>query len=190
MVKNQRRATATAVIVVGTVPPLLFAAILIVTLGAGLSGHWEVFYAHAVPGTPARLMEAIEADDMADANASIANGADPNGLVAFRDPNLTGGYVQYLRPIIVAAAKGNDNMVAMLHGSGADLQPSLGPDGLCPATELGQQRVAETLNRLHLQFVLVECNPSRNDLHEVAIPNEPPPPQFAETKSPRLRVNP
>jgi hypothetical protein len=152
MVKQTLFRPAAIAVAAGTVPAAALAVILLLTAFNGLSRRSEVFYARPGTGTTESLMNAIADGNLADAHAAIVSGADPNEAVAFSDVHVTRNLTQFLRPLVLAAARGDDNMVSMLIAAGADARPALGPDGLCAASESAMETAAAVLARHHLRL--------------------------------------
>jgi hypothetical protein len=142
--------TTAVIVAAGSLPAAVLATVTLLTVFNGLAHRWDAFYATPAPGTTEHLMEAIEEGNLAEAHAAIVSGADPNDAVAFSDVHVTNGYVQFLRPLVLAAARSDENMVSMLISAGADARPWLGADGLCPASESAMETAITVLARHQL----------------------------------------
>lgn len=99
-----------------------------------------------VAPSPATLASAIQVGDVEGAFGFIRAGANPNRPLEFSDPQVTGGRVVQVSPLLLAAAVSErDSMVLMLLGFGARMD--LPPDSLaaCLADEVGNAPVAALL---------------------------------------------
>lgn len=102
--------------------------------------------AYATPDPASTLARAIREDDFEEAFAHIRAGQDPNARVAFRDP-LTGDREVMLTPLMIAAAYGRENSVAMLMSSGARADAPGSRFAVCVARQRGHEEVAAMIVR-------------------------------------------
>jgi len=106
---------------------------------------------------PDDLEAAIDDTDLSRAHAAIRAGADPNGLVNFRHSDLTGGQTVLLSPLVIAAAKGDENMVRMLLAHGVRLDDPVNALAPCVAAALHRHSVRVVLSLWTMRAVEKAC---------------------------------
>jgi len=93
----------------------------------------------------ASLADAIQHQGLEEAYAFIRAGQDPNVPLAVQDPDLTGGRVRMVSPLMLAVAVRNENAVLMLLSSGARMDLPQNRLALCLAKELGDEEISGIL---------------------------------------------
>lgn len=93
------------------------------------------------------LAETIQHQGVEQAYAFIRAGHDPNGPIAFSDPELTGDQPMTLSPLLVAVATNQENAVLMLMSFGARLDHPANRHALCLARYLERNDIIEVLER-------------------------------------------
>jgi len=85
----------------------------------------------------ASMADAIRRGEVEDAYAFITAGADPNALIPFSDPELTGDRPVMISPLMLAVAANKENTVMMLLSFGARMDLAQNELAPCLATRLG-----------------------------------------------------
>ena len=93
------------------------------------------------------LAAAIQRGQVEDAYAFISTGADPNALIPFSDPQLTGDHQVNVSPLMLAVATNNDNAAMMLLSVGARMDLPQNAMALCLARQLGRDSIAGMILR-------------------------------------------
>ena len=123
------------------VVPALAGALAIVTVEAWRQYRPRSFYFN--PPFTHSLADAIEGDDPKAAYEFLRAGADPNALIAVRDPILTGNRTLAVSPVLWAVAAESDSSLLMLLGFGARAYPHNGRRVACLAEAMGNRRMAD-----------------------------------------------
>ena len=93
----------------------------------------------------ASLADAIQHQGLEEAYAFIRAGQDPNVPIVAQDPELTGGRVRMVSPMMLAVAARNANAVLMLLSAGARMDLPQNRLALCLARELGDEEISGIL---------------------------------------------
>lgn len=89
----------------------------------------------------------IQRRGVEEAYAFIRAGQDPNIPIAVQDPDLTGGRVTMVSPMMLAVAAHNANAVLMLLSFGARMDLPQNRLALCLANELADEEISGILAR-------------------------------------------
>ena len=100
-----------------------------------------------VPPFTYTLAEAISAGDLWQAHRFIREGHDPDALMPIADPALTGGQSVFVSPLVWAAARGQQDVVAMLLAAGARPDAPVNRPAPCVARALRHDAVQDLLAR-------------------------------------------
>jgi len=104
---------------------LIVAALLTVALGSAAlmtRTAWHRIEASSrAPEPPGTLLEAVGSGEVSLTHLFLSRGADPNGAASFTERKMTGGRAQIVTPLLVAAARRDENMIRMLLSFGARL---------------------------------------------------------------------
>ncbi len=121
--------------------PAIAGALAIMTVEAWRQYRPRSFYFN--PPFTQSLADAIEGDDPKAAYEFLRAGADPNALIAVRDPILTGNRTLAVSPVVWAIAAESDSSLLMLLGFGAKAYPHNGRSVACLAEAMGNRRIAD-----------------------------------------------
>jgi len=108
------------------------------------------------------LADAIQADDVKGAYAFLRAGADPNDLIAVRDPALTRGRSVLASPLLWAVATEHRDSVLMLLAHGARIEKDADRAASCLADELGDANLAALLRKYGNALPREQCPAPRD----------------------------
>lgn len=98
-----------------------------------------------VPEPGSTLADEVQNDDIVRGFVHLRAGEDPDAPVLFSNDKLTGGRELRLTPLIIAAAYGREDSVAMLMSSGAHLDAPGNRFAVCLARRMGYEGLAERM---------------------------------------------
>jgi hypothetical protein len=95
----------------------------------------------------ASFAEALHHHEVELAYAFVKAGQDPNELISFRDPEITGDRVVEMSPLTLAVAARNRNAVMMLLSNGVRMDLPRNVSAMCLARRLGESDLERLMVR-------------------------------------------